>query len=117
MADEETESGGQASRFSVEVDTAGDRPRVTVRGEVDVYTSPELKQAFESLLHGDAGAQTVVIDVSGLDFIDSTGLGVLVGALKRSRASGGDVVLTTPPPSIMKVFEITGLNSLFTIEG
>lgn len=116
MADEETESG-QSSRFSVEVDGDGERPRVTVRGEVDVYTSPELKQAFESVLQGDAGAQTVVIDLSRLDFIDSTGLGVLVGALKRARASGGDVVLTTPPTSIMKVFEITGLTSLFTIEG
>ena len=116
MADEETEGGGQASRFSVEVDESGERPRVAVRGEVDVYTSPQLKQAFEGLLHGDAGARTVVIDLSGLDFIDSTGLGVLVGALKRARASGGDVVFTTPPASIMKVFEITGLTSLFAIE-
>src|SRR5688500_8240430 len=115
MADVETSAGGQAARFGVSVEEVGGRPRFSVRGEVDVYTSPELKQAFDQVL-GEAFTGTVEVDLSGLDFIDSTGLGVLVGALKRARAGGGEIVLCSPQPSIVKVFEITGLTGLFTIE-
>src|SRR5687767_701338 len=99
MADDETSTGGQGARFGVTVDEAAGRPRLAIRGEVDVYTSPELRRAFEDLL-AERGSVTVEVDLSALDFIDSTGLGVLVGALKRSRAEGGEMVLRGPQPSI-----------------
>ena len=113
--DQGSSSGGQGPRFRVETDP-GDPRVVRLHGEVDVYTSPELKELLDSVVLGDAAGETIVIDLSGLDFIDSTGLGVLVGALKRARAGGGDVTLRGPQPSILKVLEITGLVTLFTIE-
>ncbi len=91
-----------------------DRPRLEVSGEIDVFTSPALREELYGLI--DDGADTIVIDCSQMDFIDSSGLGVLVGALKRIRERGGDFELLGLNPSTRKVFEITGLTKLFTIK-
>jgi len=56
-----------------------------------------------------------VVDLLGVTFLDSTALGVLVGALKRCREAGGDLRLVIAEPRILKVFEITGLTEVFTI--
>ncbi|MBV8949723.1 MAG: STAS domain-containing protein [Actinobacteria bacterium] len=91
-----------------------DAPELAIRGEVDVSTSAGLRDELYRLI--DGGATRVVIDCSEMDFIDSSGLGVLVGALKRMREKDGEVVLRALNPSARKVFEITGLTKLFTIE-
>jgi anti-sigma B factor antagonist len=88
-------------------------PRLQVSGEIDVFTSPSLRDELYAMI--DDGATTVEIDCSQMDFIDSSGLGVLVGALKRIRERGGDFELQGLNPSTRKVFEITGLTKLFTI--
>jgi anti-sigma B factor antagonist len=86
---------------------------LAVSGEVDVATVPRLREQ----LHGLAaqGDNSIVVDLDGVEFLDSTGLGVLVGALKRVRSSGGDLHLICTQPRIRKVFEVTGLTKVFSI--
>src|SRR5437867_5393431 len=79
---------------------------LTVRGEIDVYTAPRLRQAIVDLV--DAGSTNLVIDMEKVDFLDSTGLGVLVEGLKRVRTRGGDLSIVVTQDKIIKIFEITG---------
>ena len=84
-----------------------------VGGEVDVATAPRLREQLIKLVNDQRFR--VVVDLGGVDFIDSTGLGVLIGALKRVRTHGGDLALVCTERRILKVFEITGLNQVFAI--
>lgn len=84
-----------------------------VSGEVDVATVPRMREQLHSLVA--QGDNRIVVDLDAVDFLDSTGLGVLVGALKRVRASGGDLQLICTQPRIRKVFEVTGLTKVFAI--
>lgn len=86
---------------------------LSVRGEVDVYTAPRLRERLVELVA--AGSRQVVVDLQAVDFLDSTGLGVLVGGLKRLRSHEGDLSLICTQSRILKVFEITGLTKVFTI--
>lgn len=98
---------------SFDVETHGDVPVLAVAGEIDVYTAPRLREQLLELAR--SGAQTVVTDLSGVTFVDSTGLGVLVSGLKRFREAGGDLLLVVTQPQILKVLEITGLTTVFSI--
>lgn len=94
-----------------------DRPEGTllrIQGEVDLYTAPKLRERLDEAI--DAGRRALTLDLSEMDFIDSTGLGVLVGAQKRLRETGGAIVLRNPSRSTSKILEIAGLTQLFTIE-
>jgi len=93
--------------FDVEVSTEGAVTVVTVLGEVDVATAPTLRQTLLGLVSETGGPPRIVIDLAGVDFLDSTGLGVLLGALKRVRAKDGVLVLARAEPHVRKVFEIT----------
>jgi anti-sigma B factor antagonist len=84
-----------------------------VGGEVDVYTAPKLRERLAELI--DAGAGKVVVDLDGVDFLDSTGLGVLVGALKRLRAAGGTFGLVCAKEPLLKIFRITALDQVFPL--
>ena len=89
---------------------------LSVRGEVDVYTAPKFRERLIELV--SEGKYRIVVDLEGVDFLDSTGLGVLVGGLKRLRSKeeeGGDLVLVCTQTRILKVFEITGLTKVFKI--
>lgn len=86
---------------------------IAVAGEIDLYTAPDLKQLVTQVI--EAGARGVVIDLSGTTFLDSTGLGVLIGALKRLRARDGALAIVNVDDSIARTFEITGLDQIFTI--
>ena len=88
-------------------------PVVGVRGEIDVATAPPLRERLQA--QSAAGQATVVVDLSSVTFLDSTALGVLVGALKRCREAGGNLPLVITEPRILKVFEITGLTDVFPI--
>jgi anti-sigma B factor antagonist len=90
------------------------RQVVVVRGEIDVATSPALREELYSTI--DRGARTLVVDLSKLSFIDSSGLGVLVATLKHIRERDGELILRGLDHPAMRVFEITGLTELFTIE-
>ena len=103
-----------AADFDVSVDVAADTTVVTVRGEVDVYTAPHLRERLYEVIA--TGPSRVVLDLAPMTFIDSTGLGVIVGTLKRLREGGGDLALRAPSRSTRKVLEITGLTRIVDIE-
>jgi anti-sigma B factor antagonist len=84
-----------------------------VAGEIDVYTAPQLRERLISLV--EDGARQVVVDLGRVEFLDSTGLGVLVGALKRLRGVNGDLALVCSQERLLKIFRITGLDRVFTI--
>ncbi len=84
-----------------------------LRGEVDVYTAPKLKSSLIDLV--DEGSYDIVVDLSEVDFIDSSGLGVLVGGLKRVKSHEGSISLVCSQENILKIFRITGLNKVFPI--
>jgi anti-sigma B factor antagonist len=86
---------------------------IAVRGEIDLFTAPELKQALTEAV--EAGDYRVVIDLTDVSFLDSTALGVLIGAVKRLRSRGGALAIVNTETSIAKTFEITGLDQIFTI--
>src|SRR5579863_3567001 len=84
---------------------------LAVSGEVDVYTAPRLREKLVELV--SQGHRQIVVDLEGVDFLDSTGLGVLVGGLKRLRSHDGELSIVCSQSRILKVFEITGLTSVF----
>jgi anti-sigma B factor antagonist len=89
------------------------RTVVEVSGEIDVYTAPKLRETLLSLV--DAGSYQLVIDMEGVEFLDSTGLGVLVGGLKRVRAHDGNIDIVCTQGRILRIFKITGLSNVFAI--
>lgn len=91
----------------------GGVPVIKLEGEVDVYTAPQLKQQMISML--EAGTRQMVIDLTNVEYFDSTALGVLIGGLKRIRERDGNLALICPSPRIRRVFEITGLDKIFDI--
>ena len=86
---------------------------ISLAGEVDLYTAPEFKQQLLEVI-GQGGKQ-VIVDFSNTTFIDSTTLGVLVGGVKRLRTNDGQLSLVCSDRNITKIFEITGLDRVFTI--
>ena len=86
---------------------------ISLAGEVDLYTAPEFKQQLLEVI--SQGGKTVVVDFSDTTFIDSTTLGVLVGGVKRLRSNEGQLALVCADRNITKIFEITGLDRVFTI--
>jgi len=86
-------------------------PIIGLEGEVDVYTAPQLKQQMIALL--EQGAREVVVDLTKVDYLDSTALGVLIGGLKRLREMDGNLMLVCPNARIRRVFEVTGLDKIF----
>ncbi len=86
---------------------------VSLAGEIDVATAPRLR---EHLAATRASAAKIIVDLTDVGFLDSAGLGVLVGAMKRSRARGGTVRLVCPCPQIREVLSLTGVAKVFLIE-
>jgi anti-sigma B factor antagonist len=91
------------------------RTVLEVAGEVDVYTGPTLRDRISDLL--DGGATDLIVDLGRVDFIDSTGLGVLVGALNRAKELGGSLQLICAQERVLKLLRITGLDQVFTVRG
>jgi anti-sigma B factor antagonist len=100
--------------FDITTDQLGnDAYVISLAGEVDLYTAPEFKQQLLDVIA--KGAKNVVVDFTETTFIDSTTLGVLVGGVKRLRANEGQLSLVCSDRNITKIFEITGLDRVFTI--
>ena len=83
--------------------------------KIDLFTAPELKKTLADAIEN--GASRVVVDLSETTFLDSTALGVLIGAVKRLRSRDGQLVIVNTDANIAKTFEITGLDQIFTILG
>ena len=86
---------------------------ISVDGEIDVATAPQLRECLHRVIA--QGQATVVLDLLGVTFLDSTALGVLVGGLKRCRELGGELHVVVSDARIKKIFEITGLDKVFPI--
>jgi anti-sigma B factor antagonist len=100
--------------FSLTTEESGSGASVIVlTGEVDLYTAPEFKQELVRII--DGGATAVVVDLTNATFIDSTTLGVLISGVKRIRPGGGTLELVVTDRNIRKIFEITGLDRVFTL--
>ncbi|MGH2717214.1 MAG: STAS domain-containing protein [Actinomycetota bacterium] len=97
----------------VEANGVGGATVVKVAGEVDVFTAPQLREALASATEGDG--QQVIVDLEDVDFLDSTGLGVLVFGLKRVRERGGDLSVVCRHEQILKVLTITGLSKILKV--
>ncbi len=99
--------------FDVSVIEGDGLTTVRVSGDLDCYSAPRLRATLWTLVAD--GPRRVVLEIGGTNFIDSTGLGVLVGGVRRFRQGGGDMVLRAPSATARRLFEITGVTKLFEI--
>ena len=86
---------------------------VSLSGEVDVYTASKLKETLNPLAEQDG--QSLIVDLSNIDYIDSTGLGIFIGTLKITEKSNSELKLTGLNERVKRLFEITGLNEVIDI--
>jgi anti-sigma B factor antagonist len=99
--------------LEVSIDRGGSACVASVTGEIDVYTSPLLKRRLVDAVDDGCGLLIVVLD--GVGFIDSSGLGVLVGALRRMKERDGDMRLVCTKEPVLKILRITGLDRVFPL--
>lgn len=88
---------------------------LAVHGDADLFAAPELRERITTAI--DRGAIMVIVDLSDVSFIDSMGLGVLLGGMKRARARGGAIRLVVPRQDVRRIFEITLLDRVFALDG
>ena len=111
--DRGTVGSAQSGRLLVEVREEGSSAVVTPAGELDHHTADLLREPLEDCLA--KGLSRLVVDCSRLEFCDSTGLNVLLGARLKAEAAGGGVHLAGMLPVVARVFEITGADAVFTV--
>ena len=103
-----------AIEFAIDDRRAGeDTHVVAVTGEIDLFTAPEFKQRVMAPIA--AGVERVVVDLMETTFIDSSSLGVLIGAHRRLKTRGGRLIVACSNDTIVKTFRITGLDGVFTL--
>jgi len=103
-----------AMPLKIDARTEGEATAVlSLAGEVDVANAGQVRDAALTLMSG--GTKHLVVDLNATEYMDSTGLGTLVGLLKRMKESGGDVVIAVARPRVRRLFEITGLTQVFRI--
>jgi anti-sigma B factor antagonist len=107
-------SFGSAQFELAEEQLNGDTRVISVSGEIHVTTAPEFSQRLNDAIA--AGTRGVVIDMSGVEFIDSTGLSVLLNGLRRVTRAEGQMSLVVSNPTVLRLFEITKLDSTFDIQ-
>ncbi len=88
---------------------------IELEGEVDVYTAGQLKEVFKLII--EEKKENIKIDADKLEYMDSTGLGILIGALKKLKQEDKDIIISNIRPNIEKLLKITGLDKVFIIEG
>ena len=102
-----------ATEFSITDRKVDDVHVIAVSGEIDLFTAPEFKQRLSVPI--DEGRSSVVVDLTATTFIDSSSLGVLIGAHRRLKLHGGTLVVVSDDEAIVKTFSITGLDGVFTV--
>ncbi len=92
-----------------------DHTVVITSGEIDLYTAPRLHSELAAVIDKSAPASRIVVDMSGVEFCDSTGMNVLLSCLRHARERGGELELAAPRPAVRKILQVTGLDAVFTI--
>lgn len=87
---------------------------IHIKGEIDIYSAPDFKENLYNMI--GEGEQDIILECSDLSYIDSMGLGILVGALKRIKQQDHNIVIRNPKSSVRKLFKITGLDKVFIVE-
>src|SRR4051812_35389240 len=100
--------------FSIEPVLGHGDPELRLSGELDIEGAPVLREAALKLIV--EAPSNIVFDLRDLDFIDSTGVGVLVGVRNRLQTGGSYLILRKPSDRVRRVFELTGLDKVFTIK-
>ena len=110
-------SGGMVPAVELNVSSRshGDYAVVIAAGEIDLYTAPRLHSELVAVIANAGTAPRVVVDMSGVEFCDSTGMNVLLSSLRQARERGGELELAAPRPAVKKILQVTGLDSVFTI--
>lgn len=98
--------------LSIDVSTREASTVITLAGDIDLQTAPQLREQLASL---PSEARIVVVDLGAVEFLDSSGVGALVGAAAAMRAAGGSLRLACPPPRVQKVFRISRLAEVIPI--
>lgn len=99
--------------LNVSTASQGGHAVVTAVGELDLYTAPRLQAALAELLRGQV--DRLVVDLSGVEFCDSTGMNVLLAAMKRLKEQGGTLELAAPRPAVKRILQVTGLDTVFSV--
>jgi anti-sigma B factor antagonist len=105
---------GTMRTFRIDDGLRHDGAVLSAYGELDLHVTPELQDRIDSAV--DEGAKLVVLDLSGVTFIDSMALGVLLGAVNRLKQDGGNLRLVVPNPELRRIFEISLLDRVFTLD-
>lgn len=107
---------GKVPHVELKVSTRsqGGRTVMSLDGEIDLYTAPRLHGELVTILSVETPVQ-IVVDMSEVEFCDSTGMNVLLAAHRRAREQGGDLELAAPRPAIRKILQVTGLESVFSV--
>jgi anti-sigma B factor antagonist len=100
-----------------EIAGSGEIAVVTLRGELDAHDAPRLRELFAEAIDavGSVGTARLVLDLSTVEFLDSTALGTMIGAVRRARESGGEVAFVLPETTARRIFEITGLDQVLDV--
>lgn len=107
-------SGGETERLRINVtERSGGSLLMEISGYLDASNFDRLEKTIEKAL--DGGRFRVIADIAGLNYINSAGVGVLLAAISRARAAGGDVVLVSPAPSVADVFSMVGMDKFSRI--
>lgn len=112
--DSDSDSEQRASGPLLQLERAGSESVVHLHGDIDLYNASELRTCIEGL--ADDGETRVVLDMADLRFIDSSGLGAVVGGMRRLRRTGGEIVLRSPRWATAQLLEVTGLTQVLTVE-
>ena len=109
--------GGMVPAVELKVSSRsqGDHELVIPIGEIDLYTAPRLQSELAAVIASAAPASRVVVDMSGVEFCDSTGMNVLLSCLRQARERGGELELAAPRPAVRKIMSVTGLDAVFTV--
>ncbi len=92
----------------------GDHIILSLSGEIDLYTAPRLQSELAAVLAANDPAR-IVVDMSGVEFCDSTGMNVLLAGHRHARERGGDLALAAPRAAVRKILQVTGLESVFAV--